>query len=638
MNGLISFVVDGIAAHYYKAELLLFSLEKFGGVPRNRILVQCVDRVSQDFLAFLQQQGYAYRLVSPFLDGKYCNKLQQLEDIETYLADGDGVYLFDIDMAVVAPFSVPDNQEICGKITDLPNPPPNILERIFSTANIGLPASVRCDCDQGETLSTHFDGGFLYIPRDIVKVVSAEWRHWASWLFHRPELFNNAQPIRVDQVSLSMAIASSSLNAVPLPSNYNFPLNQKIPPTYFLRGEPARILHYHHQINPFGMIFSAFSDGSVVDKSLALFNAALSAHGQFTFFDGYKRQLAESVRHLAPPARDGALHLLFAKHKLHDHPRRLILHAGTPKTGTTSLQFHLDENRPMLQSRGILYPTIPGKTPAPVPKHQWLIDCLLSGNETRLAGEMNSVLGELTPDTNTIILSTEGIFNHWWDIPQEAKAFLVTLSNWFSVEVWVWFREPASFMKSYYLQKLCNPRTQRVRTNGIDFSMEEMLQDAWVVRHLDYLGFIRETQAMFGKNSVFAFAYDGNTVEAALKRLGLSPQQSKAEQRRNVSIGEMGVNLIRVVNRYDLNPAEKAQVVQLIKQLDAVVAKKCGPFKLDEVDHRNIMACFALQKDILQDEFGLSWAPAEIIRSNQPAKAELAQPWPVKQSSYKRFF
>ncbi|MGA8146938.1 MAG: hypothetical protein WB870_05090 [Gallionellaceae bacterium] len=640
MKGLISFVVDGIAAHYYKAELFLFSLEKFAGVPRNRILVQCVDRVSQDFLAFLRHHGYTYRLVSPFLDGKYCNKLQQLEGIETYLADSDGVYLLDIDMAVLAPFAIPDNQAICGKIVDQPNPPLHVLERIFTTANIGLPESVSCDCDQGKTLSTNFNGGFLFIPRDIIKVVSDEWRSLASWLFQRPELFDNTQQfIHVDQVAMSMAIASRSLNVVRVPTNYNFPLNQKIRPAYFLPDQPIRILHYHDQINPFGMIFSAFSDGGALDKSLASFNAALAGHGQFTFFDAYKRQQAKSALQMAAPSRDGALHQVFSNHKLHELPRRrLILHAGTPKTGTTSLQFHLDENRPMLKSHGMLYPSIRNKTNSAVPKHQWLMECLLSGDEAPLAGEMNAVVGELAPNIHTIILSTEGIFNHWWDFPPASKALLASLTNWFDVEVWVWFREPALFMKSSYLQKLCNPRTPMVRSNGIDLSMEEMLQDAWIVKHLDYLGFIREAQAIFGKNSVAAFQYDGNTVASAMKFLGLTSPQQKEEQRHNVSLGEMGVNLIRVANRYDLNSFEKEQVVILIKQIDALVAKKCGPYILDDTSRERIKACFALQENILQDEFGLSWAPQPGKLASHPAETVHAQARFAKPSGYTRFF
>jgi glycosyltransferase involved in cell wall biosynthesis len=291
MNGLVSFVVDGIAEHYYKAELLLFSLKKFGGVPRNRILVQCVDRVSKDFLAFLQQRGYNHRLVAPFLDSKYCNKLQQLEGIETYLADADGAYLLDIDMAVLAPFSVPDNQAICGKIVDIPNPPLHVLERIFSTAGIGLPAFVSPDCDQGMTLATNFNGGFLFIPRNLIGLVSGEWRRWASWLYQRPGLFDSPQQfIHVDQVAISMAIAARSLPFVQLSSNYNFPVHQKTRPTYFLKDQPIRILHYHRNINPDGMIFSSFPDGDTINNALAPFNAALTEQGRFAFFDGVKRQ------------------------------------------------------------------------------------------------------------------------------------------------------------------------------------------------------------------------------------------------------------------------------------------------------------------------------------------------------------
>ena len=38
-------VVDSQPLHPYKADILLFTLERFGAVPRERIIVQCTERV-----------------------------------------------------------------------------------------------------------------------------------------------------------------------------------------------------------------------------------------------------------------------------------------------------------------------------------------------------------------------------------------------------------------------------------------------------------------------------------------------------------------------------------------------------------------------------------------------------------------
>src|SRR5215471_11213896 len=43
------------------------------------------------------------------------------------------------------------------------------------------------------------------------------------------------------------------------------------------------------------------------------------------------------------------------------HPVDVVLHVGMRKTGTSSIQFFLRDNREPLASRGVLYPTTPGR-------------------------------------------------------------------------------------------------------------------------------------------------------------------------------------------------------------------------------------------------------------------------------------
>ena len=82
---LVSMVVDSLPEHYFKAELLLFTLGQFAQVPAANMLVQCVDRVDAAFVHFVQESGYRTRTIAPYLDGAYCNKLQQLAGLEDEL-------------------------------------------------------------------------------------------------------------------------------------------------------------------------------------------------------------------------------------------------------------------------------------------------------------------------------------------------------------------------------------------------------------------------------------------------------------------------------------------------------------------------------------------------------------------------
>lgn len=88
----VSMVVDNLPEHYFKAELLLFSLDAFSGISRDCIFVQCVNRVEQTFKDFIRDLGYQYREIMAYLDRTYCNKLQQLFGIEELLTNVQGIF------------------------------------------------------------------------------------------------------------------------------------------------------------------------------------------------------------------------------------------------------------------------------------------------------------------------------------------------------------------------------------------------------------------------------------------------------------------------------------------------------------------------------------------------------------------
>jgi len=171
---------------------LLLTLEKFGAVPQDRIIVQCTDRVPEDVRNGLIRNGYTVIVISPYLDGKYCNKLRQLDYfLDAPPADVDGIFLLDIDMAIVSPLDVSDRQVIWGKIVDASNPPITILEKIFAKAAIDMPGVMPCDWGSGDTVATNFNGGFYYIPLKLALALLTGWRKWAEFLFIRPELFEH---------------------------------------------------------------------------------------------------------------------------------------------------------------------------------------------------------------------------------------------------------------------------------------------------------------------------------------------------------------------------------------------------------------------------------------------------------------
>ena len=206
-----SMVLDGHPVHPYQADTLAFTLQRFGDVPPDRIVAHCTNRVSERVREALADRGLEVVPVTPYLDGTYCNKITQLDRFLEAGGRAEGVFLFDLDVAILAPLDVPDRASVWGKIVDDTNPPLDLLERVFRTADVPLPDVLPCDWSppRGDTLATNFNGGLLYIPLTHVKTLRHTWRQWAEYLFRHEELFEGpAERSHIDQMSFALAVAS----------------------------------------------------------------------------------------------------------------------------------------------------------------------------------------------------------------------------------------------------------------------------------------------------------------------------------------------------------------------------------------------------------------------------------------------
>jgi len=200
------------------------------------------------------------------------------------------------------------------------------------------------------------------------------------------------------------------------------------------------------------------------------------------------------------------------------HKQKLILHAGTSKTGSTSLQTYLDRHRADLKASGFLYPS-EGVRDGWMPKHQWLVDAIIDADQSLFNRRMQAVLNERDASTHTIILSTEGIANHWWDFSSSGLNMLASLTQTFDVSCWIWFREPADFFRSYYLQISKNGRHPRFEAYGQNHPPLEMLSMPWVAKHLDYQGLIEGLERVLGADAIYPFAYTDDIVSDLLRLL-----------------------------------------------------------------------------------------------------------------------
>jgi len=270
---------------------------------------------------------------------------------------------------------------------------------------------------------------------------------------------------------------------------------------------------------------------------------------------------------------------------------KLIIHVGTPKTGTTSLQTYLDKKQSKLRKRGILYPHNLEKLKHPsAPKHHWFEKNLVTTHRRHLLENFENIVSQVNQNTHTIILSSEGIYNSWWDFPEQSKAILSELSYLFDVQVWVWFREPLGFIESYYKQCIRNPRVDGNPCYGNDLSFAEMLDIEWFSQHLNYQGFVTECQSVFGQDSVSVFSYAGDVVHEVSQKLGLATPHDNPTPRQNKSLNTASIALLRTINQYDVSAKDKERLMPHLKQINQVLENHAKESLIDEQSRKRVLA------------------------------------------------
>jgi len=271
-------------------------------------------------------------------------------------------------------------------------------------------------------------------------------------------------------------------------------------------------------------------------------------------------------------------------------PLKLIIHAGTPKTGTTSLQTYLDKKQRKLRQKGILYPhNIEKLQNSSAPKHQWFEKNLVTTHLENFLENFKNIISQVKKDTHTIILSSEGIYNYWWDFPEESKDILSELSKLFDIEVWVWFREPLVFIESYYKQCIRNPQIESNPCYGKDLSFAEMLNIEWFSQHLNYQGFVTECQTLFGKNNVSVFKYEGDVVQEVIQKLGLATAHDNPTPRQNKSLNSASIKLLRTINHYDLKAKDKELLMPCLKEINGILDEYANESLIDEESRKKVL-------------------------------------------------
>ncbi len=288
---------------------------------------------------------------------------------------------------------------------------------------------------------------------------------------------------------------------------------------------------------------------------------------------------------------------------------RLLLHVGAPKTGTTTLQYACYASRQALLAHGILYPAVDLYARRP-PKHQWLTRLVLEQDFERFDRNVMTVAEQARVSRAArVILSTEGLFNHWFDFSVPGRSALATLNDRFDVRPWVVFREPVSWALSLYCQAVKNRPFHLAGPNSTSEPPEVAITHEYFVRRLRYDRYVQDVERVFGEGTVHIIRYEsGDILEQVRHFLGVDETVLASAGNRNKSLSALGIELVRRLNSLGLEAEERRRIVTQIIELDKTLGASSGPIRPSAEFRSKVLALSHESECYLEQRFGIGWA------------------------------
>jgi hypothetical protein len=243
-------------------------------------------------------------------------------------------------------------------------------------------------------------------------------------------------------------------------------------------------------------------------------------------------------------------------------PRRLILHIGTMKTGSTTIQFLLRHNRAALLERGICYPASPGTH-----NHQMLaimfssLKGLHESYDDRIWGgrDPTAVLAEIRANfiaeitalpahVKTVIVSTER-FSQLVREPEDLRQLRAMLAGLFDdITILIYLRRQDGHFGSNYSQTLRKGIVRRP-------SMARWSEDGGTV--YDYDKLLAPWAEVFGQHAIKPRVFERDTDKTwdvvadfiAATGTGPLPAPPDLPSFRNPSMNLSGQRLLREIGR-----------------------------------------------------------------------------------------
>ncbi len=240
--------VDASPKYEWQALVMCASLIENANIISSDIKVHTHKDVSRDFVTAVKAMGVQVIETAEF-DSKWphCNKIMQADasNFEAY----DVVAFCDCDQVFLAPVDANlGDADVAGRPVDRPNPPYDLLLKLFNDYELKLPGvvAVGVPLQHNEmTLSTNFNGGLYLISTAQLSRLGRRWKKYAQILAAELPDYMASYSVHIDQISFSMAVSSLGLKSKLLENTHNVPTHFE-PSSIWNPPENPVSLHYHH--------------------------------------------------------------------------------------------------------------------------------------------------------------------------------------------------------------------------------------------------------------------------------------------------------------------------------------------------------------------------------------------------------
>jgi len=187
--------------------------------------------------------------------------------------------------------------------------------------------------------------------------------------------------------------------------------------------------------------------------------------------------------------------------------RTCIVHIGTHKTGTTSLQVFMAQNRTTLASAGLYLPDAGRPAQIPIGNHQLAWDLLMRGESK----DLPLLTDELRKNTIEGALITSEDFDRLHVRPETIERLAEAIrSAGYVPKVVVYFRPQAGYAESIYVEMIKHGHVHPL-ANFLEPSISNGMYrqgDSPVVMDFLYTRILEPWVRVFGKEHVIVRAYD----------------------------------------------------------------------------------------------------------------------------------